>query len=115
MHSDYKTRLTALSDKLTDVVLEEAEPDNWPGAGKEITKHTKQERGDRYWHKKNAAASLTLLVKVHSLIGMHTRGGTPKPGGEDPDEEAFLLGQQVAAAERKAMEVIERMQHKGKK
>lgn len=109
MHSDYKTRLTALSDKLTDVALEEADPDNWPGAGKEITKHTKQERGDRYWHKKNAAASLTLLVKVHSLIGMHT------PGGEDPDDEAFLLGQQVAAAERKAMEVIERLQHKGKK
>ncbi|MFH7090609.1 hypothetical protein ACHWWK_23175 [Klebsiella pneumoniae] len=79
MHSDYKTRLTALSDKLTDVVLEEADPDNWPGAGKEITKHTKQERGDRYWHKKNAAASLTLLVKVHSLIGMHTRGGRQKP------------------------------------
>lgn len=115
MHSDYKTRLTALSDKLTDVVLEEADPDNWPGAGKEITKHTKQERGDRYWHKKNAAASLTLLVKVHSLIGMHIRGGTPKTGGEDPDDEAFLLGQQVAAAERKALEVIERLQHKGKK
>jgi phenylpyruvate tautomerase PptA (4-oxalocrotonate tautomerase family) len=34
MHSDYKTRLTALSDKLTDVVLEEADPDNWPGAGR---------------------------------------------------------------------------------
>lgn len=32
MHQDYKTRLTALSDKLTDVVLEEADPDNWPGA-----------------------------------------------------------------------------------
>ena len=50
MHSDYKTRLTALSDKLTDVVLEEADPDNWPGAGKEITKHTKQERGDGAKH-----------------------------------------------------------------
>jgi len=46
---------------------------------------------------------------------MHTRGGTPKTGGEDPDDEAFLLGQQVAAAERKALEVIERLQHKGKK
>ena len=113
MHSDYKTRLTALSDKLTDVVLEEADPDNWPGAGKEITKHTKQERGDRYWHKKNAAASLPLLVKVHSLIGMHTRGGTPKPG-EDPDDEAFRLGQQVSAAERAAQEVIERIQQRKK-
>ena len=91
MHSDYKTRLTALSDKLTDVVLEEADPDNWPGAGKEITKHT----------------------KVHSLIGMHTRGGTPKPG-EDPDDEAFRLGQQVSAAERAAQEVIERLQQRKK-
>ena len=73
MHNDYKTRLTALSDKLTDVVLDEADPDTWPGADKPLDKHTKQERGDRYWCKKNAAASLTLLVKVHSLIGMHAR------------------------------------------
>ncbi|WP_205407503.1 hypothetical protein [Serratia marcescens] len=32
MHNDYKTRLNALSDKLTDVVLKEAESDTWPGA-----------------------------------------------------------------------------------
>ncbi|ERK15909.1 hypothetical protein L581_0256 [Serratia fonticola AU-AP2C] len=42
MHNDYRTRLTVLSDKLTDVVLDEADPDNWPGAGKEPTKHTNQ-------------------------------------------------------------------------
>jgi len=34
MHQDYKRRLTALSNKLTDVVLEEAEPGNWPGRGR---------------------------------------------------------------------------------
>lgn len=113
MHNDYKTRLTALSDKLTDVVLEEADPDTWPGADKPLDKHTKQERGDRYWCKKNAAASLTLLVKVHSLIGMHTRGGTPKDGDE-PDDEAFRLGQRVSAAERAAQEVIERLQQRKK-
>ncbi|MBC3213398.1 hypothetical protein [Serratia fonticola] len=113
MHNDYRTRLTVLSDKLTDVVLDEADPDNWPGAGKEPTKHTKQERGDRYWCKKNAAASLTLLVKVHSLIGMHTRGGVPKDG-EEPDDEAFKLGQQVASAEKAAMAVLERLQNKKK-
>ena len=49
MHQDYKTRLTALSDKLTDVVLEEADPGNWPGAGKKPSELTKDERGDRYW------------------------------------------------------------------
>ncbi|BDG86583.1 hypothetical protein [Citrobacter koseri] len=109
MHQDYKTRLTALSDKLTDVVLEEADPDNWAGGNKRVNALTKQERGDRYWDKKNAAASLTLLIKVHSLIGMQTRGGTPSdnPG---QDDEAFALGQQVSKAEREAAEIIKRLQ-----
>ncbi|MEQ6971045.1 hypothetical protein [Pectobacterium polaris] len=108
MHNDYKSRLTVLSDKLTDTVLTEADPDNWPGAGKTINQHTKDERGDRYWFKKNAAATLTLLTKVHSLIGMHTRGGSPNDGGGD--DEAFGLGQQVAKAEREAAAIIERLQ-----
>ncbi|ECH1885924.1 hypothetical protein DVZ67_10475 [Salmonella enterica subsp. enterica serovar Saintpaul] len=112
MHQDYKTRLTALSDKLTDVVLEEADPENWPGAGKKPSELTKDERGDRYWGKKNAAASLTLLIKVHSLIGMHIRGGVPQEPGEVDEE--FELGQRVNNAEREAAAIIERLQ-KGKK
>lgn len=113
MHADYKTRLTDLTDKLTDAVLEEADPENWAGGVKRLGELTKQERGDRYWDKKNAAASLTLLIKVHSLIGMQTRGGTPSnnPG---EDDEAFELGQQVSKAEREAAAIIERIQ-KGKK
>lgn len=59
-----------MNDKRTDTVLIETDPDNWPGAGKAIDKHTKQERGDRYWSKKNAAATLTLLTKMHTLIGI---------------------------------------------
>ncbi|CNG65830.1 MULTISPECIES: hypothetical protein [Yersinia] len=113
MHEDYKTRLANLSDKLTDIVLDEADPDNWPGEGKPLKEQTQQERGDRYWSKKNAAGSLTLLIKVHSLIGMQTRGGKPGEGGA-PDERDFELGKQVAAAEREAMAVLDRIQ-KGRK
>ncbi|HEM8492622.1 TPA: hypothetical protein U2Q18_003702 [Citrobacter koseri] len=112
MHQDYKTRLTALSDKLTDVVLEEADPDNWAGGNKRVNALTKQERGDRYWDKKNAAASLTLLIKVHSLIGMHTRGGVPPVPGEIDEE--FELGQRVNKAEREAAAILKRLQ-KGEK
>ncbi|MEI9843286.1 hypothetical protein ABK921_12050 [Enterobacter kobei] len=68
----------------------------------------------RYWDKKNAAASLTLLIKVHSLIGMQTRGGTPSDNPGQDDDEAFALGQQVSKAEREAAAIIERLQ-KGKK
>ena len=112
MHQDYKTRLTARSDKHTDVVLEEADPDNWAGGNKRVNALTKQERGDRYWDKKNAAASLTLLIKVHSLIGMHTRGGVPPKPGEVDEE--FELGQRVNEAEREAAAIIKRLQ-KGEK
>jgi hypothetical protein len=43
------------------------------------------------------------------------RAGERRNPARDPDDEAFQLGQQVAAAERKALEVIERLQQKGKK
>ncbi|ENT9569148.1 hypothetical protein ACFA6N_002430 [Salmonella enterica] len=109
MYEDYRTRLTALSDKLTNVVIEEADPDNWSGSKKPVKELTKDERGDRYWDKKNAAASLTLLIKVHSLIGMQSRGTT----GENVDDDDFGLAQQVAKAEKEAAAIIERVMKKG--
>ncbi|EJP5180880.1 hypothetical protein NT945_002122 [Salmonella enterica] len=109
MYEDYRTRLTALSDKLTSVVIEEADPDNWSGSKKPVKELTKDERGDRYWDKKNAAASLTLLIKVHSLIGMQSRGTT----GENVDDDDFGLAQQVAKAEKEAAAIIERVMKKG--
>ncbi|EBQ4755632.1 TPA: hypothetical protein H2A59_004915 [Salmonella enterica] len=110
MYDDYRTRLTNLSDKLTNVVIEEADPDNWSGSKKPVKELTKDERGDRYWDKKNAAASLTLLIKVHSLIGMQTRGATGENADDDDD---FGLAQQVAKAEKEAAAIIERVMKKG--
>ncbi|CRL45836.1 hypothetical protein SGGMMB4_03928 [Sodalis glossinidius str. 'morsitans'] len=79
MHNDEKTRLSKLSDKLTDVVLEEADPDNWPGAGKAIDAHTKQERGDRYWCKKNAATTLTLFQGAYAYRPANAWGNARRP------------------------------------
>lgn len=110
MYDDYRTRLTNLSDKLTNVVIEEADPDNWSGSKKPVKELTKDERGDRYWDKKNAAASLTLLIKVHSLIGIQTRGATGENADDDDD---FGLAQQVAKAEKEAAAIIERVMKKG--
>ncbi|CQH34491.1 TPA: hypothetical protein PXJ75_002865 [Yersinia enterocolitica] len=113
MHEDYKTRLTTLCDKLTDVVLTESDPDNWPGADKAINELSKDERGDRYWDKKNAAASLTLLIKVHSLIGMHNRGGKTPDNSPSADTEEEMA-KEVATAERDAKRVVERALKKAK-
>ena len=110
MDAEKTGRQEALSEKLTDVVLYEADPDNWPGAARPPRQHSQQERGDRYWCKKNAAATLTLLVKVHRLIGQQQRG---KSGAGD-DDEKFELGQQIASAEREAKKILERLQNEKK-
>jgi len=107
MKPDQITRLQLLSENLADVVIDEADPINWPGAGKTLADITKDERGDRYWCKKNAAATMTLLVKVMSITG-HVQGGTT-PKGESEDD----LEKVAAQAERDAMAMLERAQAGG--
>lgn len=104
MRADQLERFKALSEGLADVVLDEANPDNWPGTGKTLADLTRDERGDRHWCKKNAAASMTLLVKVMSITG-HAQGGTlPKDTTEED------LDKVQAQAEREAVALLERAQ-----
>ncbi|UNM20911.1 hypothetical protein K0P33_05485 [Pseudomonas sp. ArH3a] len=104
MRVDQIERLKALSEGLADVVLNEANPKNWPGNGKTMADLTREERGDRHWSKKNAAATMTLLVKVISITG-HIQGGTlPKDSTEDD------LDKVQAQAEREAVALLERAQ-----
>lgn len=107
MPNDAPLRLSALCDKLIGVVLEEANPDNWQGAGHPLDTLTKTQRGDRYWDKKNAAASLTLLIKVHSLRGMQPRHPLAAT------EEEVDLAQQINQAEKEATAILERLMQKG--
>lgn len=104
MRDDQIERLKALSEGLADVVLDEANPGNWPGTGKTLADLTRDERGDRHWCKKNAAATMTLLVKVMSITG-HVRGGTLPSGTTEDDLDAIQ-----AKAEREATALLERAQ-----
>jgi hypothetical protein len=111
---DQYTRLQSLSEKLTDVVLFEADPAQWPGDGKKPNELTREERGDRFWSKKNAAATLTILSKVVMLTGMieRHRAGEP-PEARDPErisQQEPDLDVEIAAAERVAQQMVERIQ-----
>jgi hypothetical protein len=109
MRDDQFDRLETLQEKLCEIVLEEADPDNWPGTGTLPKNLTKDERGDRYWCKKNAAATFTLLNKTLSLAHFRT---TPKNNG-DPDEprsEEETLDQEIANAEKQAVKHLENFQ-----
>lgn len=106
MRDDQIVRLQALTERLGEVVISEIDPHNWPGADKLPGDLTQQERGDRYWCKKNAAATMTLLLKTVNIAGILNRNKPAPDAGAAIDE----LDGELAAAEREAQAIIERIQ-----
>lgn len=109
MRDDQITRLQALSERLGEVVITEVDPNNWPGDGKTPAELTQEERGNRYWCKKNAAATMTLLLKVVNIAGVMNRQKPAPDAGHGIDE----LDGELAAAEREAQAMLERIQKGG--
>ena len=111
MTQDQYEQLMKLEEKLMDCFLNEADPDFWPGSGEQIATMDQQTRGDRYWCKKNAAASGVLIHRVSTMISSpHGRGG-------DPDDESgqTQLDKEIADAEKEANRLIAGVQKKASK
>lgn len=114
MRQDQYEKLQALTEKLTDAFIGEADPGKWPGDGLEPGQMDQQTRGDRYWCKKNAAATLTVLMKTTNLIGViqqRSAGGGNDPAGvgeEKPEEDS--LDAEVKAAEKEAARMLDKIQ-----
>ena len=111
MRQDQYERLQALEEELTDVFLGEAKPEAWPGHGIGPGAMDKDTRGDRYWCKKNAVATLSLIQRVATLtqqIRLQSSGeGTGAAGVENPEAE---LDREVAAAEKEAKALLAQLQ-----
>ncbi len=117
MRQDQFERLQALEEKLADVFIVEAEPEKWPGAGIEARSMDQQTRGDRYWCKRNAVATLSLMQRVASLVGqVQNRGsGTtpPAPTGEGEDPSKAIRDEmeaEIQGAEREASKLLAQLQ-----
>lgn len=116
MREDQYQRLQALSEKLTDHFLNEADPDKWPGAGIEIAKMDSQTRGDAYWCRKVAAGTLSLVMRIATLTGKIQADSADKgAGGAAVNDDEKDLDREVASAERKATELLDRMQSEARK
>lgn len=72
----------------------------------------KQTRGDRYWDKKNPAATLILATKVQALVHQTQQFGDTPPLGEGATEEdgEAQLDDEIASAEKQAKQLMDRMQ-----
>lgn len=100
MRPDQMERMRDLSEKLADKFIDEADPETWPGAGAMLADMTKQERGDAYWCKKNAAATLALLCRVEQLQA--SQRTVQPPGDDEPGIES-----EIERAEKQAAKMLE--------
>jgi hypothetical protein len=105
VRDDQYARLKDVAEKLADVVIHDANPDNWTATGKASKQMTKDERGDAYWDRKLAAASISVLVRVYSVTGMVERAGDADP--EAPIDDS--LDKEVSAAEREAKRILSKL------
>lgn len=117
MRQDQYERLQALSEQLMDVFLEEGTPASWPGHGLASAAMDAKTRGDRYWVKKNAAATGMLFTRVESMIVQQQGPGTTPPlvPGAEPADGAETAGDgeqldaEIARAERQAAKLLDEM------
>jgi hypothetical protein len=107
MTPEQKQRLETLRDDLLETAVLDADPRRWVGAGKAPVDMTQKERGDAYWCRKMAAATVSLLARVSNIVNTHS---TPSAG--TPKDEVELDGE-LAAAESEAQAIIDRMQKAG--
>src|SRR3546814_15236616 len=79
---------------------------------------SKDQRGDRYWCKKNAVATIALTIRIGSLVGaIQRRGEVSPPVGEGEgaeDTSAGLLDAEVSAAEKEARPLMARFEKRAK-
>lgn len=108
MRPDQSERLSRLSESLTEVVLTEADPSTWTGGDTPVAQLTKDDRGDRYWCKKNAAATLALLGRVEHLLANFRDRGPASPKQDEPDE-GESLEREIARAEAEASRHLQRV------
>lgn len=103
---DQLEKLKQLSDRMVGVVIAEADPDTWAGANKTLEEMSEDERGDRYWCKKNANQVITTAVKLETLIALYER-----KGGQPKDNKVTALNDKVVQFEQAAKERLERLAH----
>lgn len=110
MRDDQYHRLQALEEKLTDVLLTEADPETWTAPGVESKDLSQQQRGDRYWCKKNAVATISLTIRIGCMIGVIQRNSAAGAGpGVVPETGEGLLDAEVNQAEKEARQLLKRL------
>ena len=118
MRQDQFEALQARGEQLVDVFLSESNPEKWPGAGIEPANMEKQTRGDRYWCKKDAVATLACAQRIFNLVQVireRAVGGGDAPTEGEPDDGSGELDREIAAAEAEAARLTDQVLRSARK
>lgn len=108
MREDQTIRLKELVEEVAEVFIAEADPKTWCGAGMEPADMDAETRGGRYWDKKNAIQTGTLLARVLDLAERDQRASK---GNEVPADDAE---KEISRFEKKAQDLLNGIQQRAK-
>lgn len=110
MRADQIEMLKDLSERLADVLLMEADPSVWSGAGILPMDLTKEQRGNRKWDKGNAMATGGVLRYVLDITsGSEKRSIDDEQMQKERDDE---LDSKIREAQTRAGEAMKRVMGK---
>lgn len=116
MRLDQFQKLQERGEELVDVFLFESDPKAWPGAGILPANMDKETRGNAYWVKKNAVATLACAQRIFTLVQVIRERSAPDlPTAGDAPEVDDSLDKEVAAAEAEAARLLDHVQRGAKK
>jgi hypothetical protein len=118
MRQDQFEALQKRGEQLVDVFIAESDPAAWPGHGTKPANMDKATRGDRYWCKKDAVATLACAQRIFTLVQVIRERSAPDlPTAPDgaPDEVEDSLDKEVAAAEAEATKLLDQVQRGARK
>jgi hypothetical protein len=110
MRDDQRKQLEELAERLADVFLVEADPDNWSGAGKLPCDMDPQTRGNRHWDRKGAMGTGGVLRYALDLVKFHQ-----VPNGQGEAEQDADLDKKIKDAEKRAAAAVNRALDKARK
>jgi hypothetical protein len=115
MRQDQFEALQTRAEQLVDLFLDESDPADWPGAGLKPNAMDKSTRGDRYWCKRDAAATLACAQRIMGLVQVvreKSAAGDDNPGAVTEGEDD--LEKEVAEAEAEAGRLLSKVQDRAR-